>query len=146
MCDCASECSCDNAIPKGGQGDPGAPGGLFMSFIDPTTGGPATITANVYRTVGEFTFDGTIMAVFTMLKANIYMSAGTGSLKLVRKSTGATLYENSGGITSTSTSNVETATGINIIPSADEVVQIQFKSNNGSATCSFGSITFGYED
>ncbi len=146
MCDCTSDCLCDTLVPKGDKGDPGAPGGLFMSFIDPTTGGPATITVNTYRTVGEFTFDGTFMEAFTMLKANIYMSAGTGSLRLLRKSNAAVLYENDGGITSTSTSNVETATGLNVIPSANEVVQIQFKSNNGSATCSFGSITFGYEE
>jgi hypothetical protein len=143
-CDCTSECNCDLTVPKGDKGDVGPPSALFLSFIDPTTGGPATITANTYRTVGEFVFDYNTMEVFTMLKACIYMSAGTGSFQIVLKSINAVLYENTN-VTATSTFNVETATGLSIIPSADEVIQVQFKSNNGVATCSFSSITFGYE-
>ncbi len=141
MCDCTGDCDCDLTIPKGDQGDPGAPSAAFFNLF--ISGAPASTTSATYLTVLEFVFDAASMEVFDMLKANIYMSAGTGGLKICKKSDGSTLYENAV-ITATADTNIETATGLDIIPANDQIIQVQIKSN-GTATCFIGSISFGYE-
>lgn len=144
MCNSCSDDSCSGClqVPKGDQGDPGAPGILAINFI--TSGAPVSDSSGTYITVGEFPFDGTIIDPFTALKANIYVSGNTGCLRIrQKKAPNTVLYENTN-ISSTSSSNVETATALSIIPSADEVVQVQIKTNNTSFSTLLGSIQFYY--
>lgn len=140
MCDCIGLCDCDKTVPKGDQGDPGDPMALFMSFI--TAGAGQATTSTSYVLLGEFIFDAATMEVFTSLKANCYMDGGTGSFKISVKG-GATLYEKTD-VSATSDTNVESVTGLDIVPANDTVVQIFYKSNNVADTMYFDSIAFGY--
>lgn len=144
MCNCNSNQSCNEclSVPVGERGEPGAPGILALNFM--ISGASASEDSGNYLTIGELPFDGTITNPFTALKANVYVSGEAGSLRIIqKKSPNTVLYENNN-ISSTSSSNIETATGLSIIPSANEVIQIQIKSNNVVDTCFIGSIQFYY--
>ncbi len=146
MCTTCSDdnCTCDLTIPVGPPGERGPGNGLYMSFI---TGGAApTTTSTSYVLLGEFVFDQATMDKFKSLKANCYMTAGTGSIRVRQKaSPNNVLYENTT-VSGTTTTNIESATGLDIIPGDDQVVQIHYKSNNGANTLEFCSIFFGFEE
>lgn len=144
MCNNCGDNSCDTCleVSKGDTGDRGPSGINFMNFI--ISGAPASNATDEYITMGEFPFDGTITDPFTALKANIYVNANTGSLRIrQKKSPNTILYENNN-ISSTSDVNIETAISLDIIPSVNEIVQVQIKSNDGIASCFIGSIEFYY--
>lgn len=132
MCtNCGNDC-CENClgVAKGDKGEPGNPAAMFI---------PSTLstTSNTYTAAPPPFPLGTdsVKTPFTAAKFNVYVLAGTGSLRIRDLTNNIVLYENTA-ITSTSTINIETAiiynsAPLNIVPSANVLLEVEVKHNTG---------------
>jgi hypothetical protein len=134
---------CDDSLglPIGATGEAGAPGSQALSYI--IGGAPFISVSTTYQEVGRIVFSNAIADPFTAVKNNVWMSGGTGSLKISDLATGNTIYENTN-ITATTAYNIETATGISAYNAAASVIVIEVKTQNIANTISIGSTLFYY--
>src|SRR3990167_3772639 len=125
----SSCCDSDLGLPVGSTGPAGAPSFHSMSY---TIGGaPYITTSTSYEEVGRFIFSNTIADPFTKIKNNVWMSAGTGSMRVIDLITSTVIYENTA-ITSTSAVNIETVTGQSVYNATSAIVAVQVKTQNSS--------------
>lgn len=136
-------CGCDSSLglPIGATGARGAASFHAMSFT--IAGSPLTTSSTSYVEAGRFVFSNTLADPFTAIKTNIWVSAGTGSLRIKDLVTGNTIYENTS-ITSTSNINIETVTSQSVYNTTGAIVAVEIKQQNGANTISIGSSTFYY--
>jgi hypothetical protein len=143
----SSDCGCDSdlGLPVGATGATGDPSVLNLSYS--IGGAPFITTSTSYTEVGRFISNTTFAAAFTGIKNNVWMSAGTGSLRVMAYNTGnpagILIYENTS-ITSTSVTNIETATGQTIYTSADFLITVEVKTQNIANSLSINCSTFYY--
>ena len=137
-----SECDSELGLPVGDKGAKGAPSILSISH---TIGGsPFTASTTSYVEAGRFIFSSTYATPFTAFWANVWVSAGTGSLRIIDLSTSTVIYEKTN-ITSTSAVNVEAITGQSIYITSLSIIAVQVKHNTASgATTNIGCTTFYY--
>lgn len=138
-------CSSDLGLPVGATGATGNPSVLNLSYI--IAGAPFATISTSYIEVGRFIGNTSFAAEFTGIKNNVWMSAGTGSLRIMAYNNanpaGIQLYENTA-ITATSVTNIETATGQTIYSSTDFIITVEVKTQNIANTLSIGSTIFYY--
>jgi hypothetical protein len=143
----SSDCGCDSdlGLPVGATGATGAPSVLNLSYI--VAGAPFITASTNYIEVGRFIGNTSFAAEFTGIKNNVWMSAGTGSLRIMAYNdanpAGIQLYENTA-ITATSVTNIETITGQTIYSNTDFVITVEVKTQNIANTLSIGSTIFYY--
>lgn len=137
---------CDNCenegMPVGPQGEPGAPAFLCLS----ATGGSGPFTDNTNTWVeasnSRFYFSNNISKPFTSVNINIYVSGGTGACRVKDLISGNILYENDN-ITSTSLTNIESGTGLNIYNSTSALIVLEVLSDVAESI-SIGTTTLAY--
>lgn len=143
----SSDCGCDTdlGLPVGATGATGDPSVLNLSYV--IAGAPFSTVSTSYVEVGRFIANTSFAAAFTAVKNNVYMSAGTGSLRIMAYNTanpaGIQIYENTS-ITSTTVTNIETATGLTVYTSADFLITVEVKSQSASNTLTIFNSTFYY--
>lgn len=138
---CCNECD-SLGLPVGEQGENGQPAFVAISCFE---AGQAYATNSIaYQPVREFTFSNVMGNPLTAYKANIFMTGGTGSIRIKDRVSGLTIDEFSV-VSSTSDKNIETRTGFSAYPSAGAIILIEVKSNTGGLNfISIGSISFYY--
>lgn len=136
------DCDDDLGLPIGPAGAKGEPSILALSY---TIGGaPFISTSTSYVEVGRFPFSNTIADPFEGIKNNVWVSGGTGKLRVRDLVSGTVIYENTN-ITSTSATNIETVTGQSVYDVANALVVIEVAHATGGAnSISIGATTLYY--
>lgn len=138
-----TDCIDELGLPVGSQGEQGLPAFLPLSF----TGGGSPDTDNTAAFVeivgSRFLFSTNNATPFTSIRINIWVNGGVGAYRIRDLISGNVLYTNSN-ITSTSSINVETATGLEIYNVTNAIIVIEFKSGAGQ-TITAGAATLAYE-
>lgn len=138
---CGCECDEDLGLPVGATGAAGVPAFHSMSYT--VSGSPLATVSTNYIEAGRFVFSNTMATPFTALKTNVWMSAGTGSMRIIDLITSVVIYENTA-ITSTSAINIETITGQSIYNVVSAIIAVQVKTQNAANTINVASSTFYY--
>lgn len=138
-CDC--DCDDELGLPVGPAGAAGDPGFLNLSYV--VAGAPFNTSSTSYVEVGRFIFSNTIADPFEAIRNNVWVSAGTGSLRVKDLITGNVLYENTN-ITATSSTNIETVTGQSIYNVTSAIIAVEVKQQNGANSISIASSIFYY--
>lgn len=138
-------CNSDLGLPVGATGATGAPGFHAINYV---IGGAPFITVSTnYIEVGRFILNTSFATAFDSIKTNIWMSAGTGSMRIMAYNTanpaGIQVYENTA-ITSTTVTNIETVTGQTIYTATDFIIAVEVKTQNSANTLSIGTSVFYY--
>ena len=133
-------CDSDLGLPIGLTGAVGAPGFHSMSYT--LAGSPFSAATTTYEEAGRFVFSNTFAAPFTGLKTNVWVSGGTGSMRIIDLITSDVVYETTA-ITSTSAVNIETAIGLSIYNVASAILAVQVKAS-ASQTISIATSLFYY--
>lgn len=135
-----NDCAESLGLPIGLTGAAGAPGFHSLSY---TLGGSPFINSTTsYIEAGRFVFSNTFADPFTALKTNVWVNGGTGSMRVIDLITSTVVYETTA-ITSTSTTNIETAISLSVYNVTSAILSIQIKASSGQ-NCSIGSSTFYY--
>lgn len=132
---CSDSCNCDGISQV--KGDAGQP-----AFIEAVGHLATNATAN-WIEAGRFIFSKDIATIFTSIRVNVWVSAGTGGFRIKDLVTGNVIYTNSV-VTSTSVINIETRKALQIYNSTSAIIAVETQGS-GANTVSIASAIFAYE-
>ena len=140
----SSDCGCSDSLglPVGFTGAAGSPGSISLNYA--IGAAPFTNTTTTYVEAGRLIFSTTAADPFTVLRSNVWVSAGTGSMRVIDLVTSTVVYENVN-LTSTSTTNIETVTGKSFYSSTGSILSVQVKHNTaGGSVINIATSLFSY--
>lgn len=136
---CQNDCNGCEGIPQA-QGLPGQPAFLNLNFI--ISGIPSVNSTNSWKEMGRFIFSKDVAALFTSIRMNIWVTAGTGSYRIKDIVSGTVIYTNS--VTSPSNLNIETKKALQIYNASSAIIAVETQGSGvNSVFC--GSAMFAYE-
>ena len=138
-CGCG-DCDCEEGIVQN-QGDPGQPAFINLNFV--IAGAPFSNSTASWVEAGRFIFSTDIADIFTSIRVNAWVSAGTGSFRIKDLISGNVIYTNAA-VTSASALNIEIRKALQIYNAASALIAVEI-AGSGANTIFIGSAIFAYE-